>query len=250
MTSKLTNCAVVLAVAISMLAVAGSANAANWHNNKGVTYPSATFNGSFTTNAGTTLLRFGASFGASCATSTAAGTLAGTGTSTGVTGPASGSWTPAGTLTPSSTCLIAGITHTLTCSAGDITAASYNGGTATSYSGAGTKVTTGTIAVSCQFRIGGAAGPVCKDITGTVGFEYKNPTTLGGTLSPLSITADPSADGALTLPLASQALTAANPAGVNCAYPNGAVTIQTTSFTTPTYAVTGTAQPAIWYGSL
>lgn len=238
----------------SMGAVATAATASDWHNNKGVAYPSGTATGAFSASAGTTRVRIqgpGGPFTWTCGTSSATGTLAGTASATGATGPSSGAWAPAGTLTPQSSCSNAGVTYTLTCAAASVDTGSapgaYNGGTTTTYGGAGGNATSGTLnSVNCSMHVGSATGRVCKVIAGSAGFSYQNPSTVGGTLNPLSITADPAADASLTLPVAGQSLSATGA----CAPPDGPTTISTTTGGDPVYALTSALQPVLWYGAL
>lgn len=240
---KIIVCVVALVAATSMSAVA-TASATSWHSNQGLTYPSGVFNGAFSANATSgTYIHLTSTFTVNCAASSTSSTIAGQ--LAGATGPASGSWSPAGTLQFHSTCTVSGVPHSFTCSASSFSADSYNGGVATTLAAAGGKVTSGRLALDCQLRIGNDTGTVCKNITGTIGYTYTNPTSVGGSGS------DPSADGTLTFPLASQSLTAADPTGVRCAYPNGATTISAPlpGLGDPVYTVQGARQPIVWFGS-
>jgi hypothetical protein len=232
-----------LAAAASMSA-AGTASADSWHSNLGLTYPAGTFSGAFNANAtGGTYLHLGSSFTVNCAATSSSSSLAGQ--LAGATGPASGSWSPAGRITLHSTCTVAGTPDPLTCNATPFTADSYNGGTSTNLAGAGGKVTTGRLSVDCVLRIGSDTGPVCKTITGSIGYSYTNPTSVGGSGS------NPSADGTLVFPIANQSLVSADPAGTRCAYPNATAWISAPlpGLGDPVYTVQGAAQPIVWFGS-
>jgi hypothetical protein len=230
-----------LAAAASMSAVA-TASADSWHSNSGLTYPAGVFNGAFTANVtGGTYIHITSTYVVNCAASSTSTSLAGQ--LAGATGPASGAWSPAGTITPHGDCTIAGTRVTLVCNPGSFSATSYNGGVSTNLAGAGSKQTTGSLAVDCQLHLGNAAGPVCKNITGSVGYTLTNPSSVGGS------GANPSADGSIGVPVATQSLTSADPVGVRCALPNGATTITTPAGGDPTYAVQGTSQPIVWFGS-
>jgi hypothetical protein len=241
--TKIITLVAALVAAISMSGVA-TAGATSWHSNQGLTYPAGVFSGAFNANATSgTYIHLTSTFVVNCAATSSSSTLAGQ--LAGATGPASGSWSPAGTIALNSRCTTAGTPITLTCTQGSFSADAYNGGTATNLAGAGGKVTSGRLAVDCQLHLGNAVGPVCKNITGSVGYTYTNPISVGGSGS------DPSADGTLVFPVAGQSLTAADPVGVRCAFPNGATTISAPASPTtdPVYTVQGAAQPIVWFGS-
>jgi hypothetical protein len=241
--NKIIICVVALVAAISMSAVA-TASADSWHSNRGLTYPAGVFSGAFNANAtGGTYIHLTSTFTVNCAATSSSSSLAGQ--LAGATGPASGSWSPAGTIQLHSTCTVAGTPDPLTCSATPFSADSYNGGVPTNLAGAGGKVTTGRLAVDCQLRIGSDTGPVCKNITGTIGYTYTNPTSVGGSGS------NPSANGTLVFPIAGQSLTSSDPSGTRCGYPNGTAWISAPlpGLGDPVYTVQGAAQPIVWFGS-
>jgi hypothetical protein len=165
---KVSKVGVLLAVmALSGLLVS-SASAAEWHTNGHKTFTS--------TNAGASRLVVHGPSGpvlVECASSTGNGTLR---------GPtiAGSSALGIGTVTPvfGGPCTVSGTPgFNANCTAAELNAISYSGGT--TLATAGTGVTSGTITnIDCTV---GAAGTKCSTITGTVNADYINPHVLNST---------------------------------------------------------------------
>ncbi len=260
--------AVVLLISSIATIGLGTAPAAHavdrWRNNKGVVYPGAPtgFNGGYSASNTVPVTFVLPASTLTCAPTavTFSGTVSGTlPAPQGNTGP-----NPAvaiATLTGGGTglCTVANVPgFSFTCGAGQLNLglapAAYNGGVTTTYGGAAGKVSSGTISgLSCNVRSG---VKVCGTIAGSMEITYKNPTTVGGTLDPLNITANPRNDGVLTIvaPNAFNQALAYTSAVPGCAAlgANGNVTFG--SDATPQLAapfpMLGNVQPVFWYGAL
>jgi hypothetical protein len=250
--------AALVATAFAAASAAPAGAVATWHSNKGVVYPSWTYPGGFTTAMPGADWVVGATT-VSCFFGWAVGNLSGAASGLGVTGPAAGAFAAA-TVTPKfASCLPGSVAcqgdkivpvAPATLSAGPTTAA-YNGGTATTYAGAANRKTTGSLlSLNCEFVV---LGVTCLTLTGSVPVVYKNPSTVGGTLTPPpAIGADTALDASLTIRAAGQSWAVA---GAGCAsLPNpgsGAIRLQKPGGGDLVLPLSGGIdQPVIWYGTL
>lgn len=250
--------AAALAATAMMAVAAGPAHAVStWHSNKGVVYPSWTYPGGWATAPTASDWVIGG-VTVSCFSGWAVGTLVGTPSATGVTGPGAAPFAFSSATPKFASCL----PTTVACqgdkvfpvgTASLVTGAppgAYNSGTATTYAGAASRRTAGTMAaIDCEFR---DLGVLCLRITGSVPISYLNPSAVGGTLAPIAIVADTALDAVLTVRRTGQALTAVGP---GCAVlPNpgaGTIRLEAPGGTDLAFGLSGGIdQPVLWYGTL
>jgi hypothetical protein len=214
---KSSTLAALAAAVVSMFALVGSAQAANW----------AAAGGQFSASAGTTTLSVAGKV-TSCTSSTASGAL------NSLSGPPSTSaWTALATVTPTfSTCKNAGVNYNVACSSASLNADAngYNGGTPTGLASSAGLQTVGSLTgISCTIKPTATPTANCSTVTGSVPGTYTNP-------NPLS-----TGNGSLSIPTTGQSLTVASVGGCVASIGTGAAT-----YTAPAYSVAkaGTATVA------
>ncbi|MCW3000974.1 MAG: hypothetical protein JWQ20_272 [Conexibacter sp.] len=230
---KLSTLAVLAAAVVSVLAVVGSAQAANWNVS-----PSTNPGSPFTASAGAVTLKIQGKT-TSCSFATASGNLTANTLGPVFTLP----WGGLAVVTPAfSNCTNAGVNYNVVCAAATVnaTAGGYNGGTTTSEAASAGLATVGSItSILCTIKPTATPSNNCTTVTGTVPVTYTNPASLaagGGAAN----------QGSLVVSVAGQSLTGASVGGCIAAIGTG-----TATFSALTYSVSGSpvatvAAPHIW----
>jgi hypothetical protein len=220
---KLSTFAALAAAVVSMFAVVGSAEAANWN----ASVPAGLFDGA----GGSAAIKVQGKT-TSCTASTLSGSV------TALTGPPFTSPWPAVAFVrlAFTGCTNAGINYVVTCKAAnfDAKASGYNSGVTTTEAASAGNFTEGWLsAILCTIKPAASPSNNCTTFTGTVPATYLNPATLAPGLGAAN-------KGSLTIGIAGQSLTAVSVGGCAASIGNGSATFGVVS-----YSVSGSPNGAI-----
>jgi hypothetical protein len=231
---KFSMLAVLAAALVSMFAVVGSAQAANWHVSPA--------GGAFTAiGPGTTLKVQNKT--TSCTGTSASGTVTGSGGGI-ANGPLSTvQWNGVATVTPGFTgCTNAGINYTVNCGVANLNALGngYNGGVSTTQAGSAGRSTNGQLSgILCTIKLAAAPSNNCTTVTGTVPGVYTNAATLAAGTGAAN-------QSSLTVNTTGQALTASSVGGCVASIGTGSATFSQTTYTVSGSPAATVAAPDLW----
>jgi hypothetical protein len=231
---KFSMLAVLAAALVSMFAVVGSAQAANWKV--------APAGGAFTATGGPTALKV-AGKTTSCATTSASGTVTGAGGGI-ASGPVfTSAWNGVASVTPAfQSCTNAGISYTVNCGSANLntSASGYNAGATTTEAGSAGLSTIGSISgITCTIKPTASPSNNCTTVTGSVPGTYTNPSTLAAGTGAAN-------SGSLAVALAGQNLNAASVGGCINSIGTGSATFNPVTYTVTGNAPGTVAAPHIW----